>query len=130
MTPPDWFGPEVAKTLLILGGGIVLAALIADSAEGQPYPDFYVPDRFEMERIAEDHARLTYHNSADKASFGAPQTVSAGDLTVELHLTISSGPEYLDVIAPEGWVAYPASVSVEDGDTAEIDIRRGVYQGS
>jgi len=44
-------------------------------------------------------------------------------------VTISNGPETLEVFPPEGWRAVPAFINVIDGETGVIELFRGEFRG-
>jgi hypothetical protein len=45
-------------------------------------------------------------------------------LTVEIDLEITQGPEFMTVTPPEGWLAVPPTISVEDGEIGTVDLIR------
>ncbi|MEE4277098.1 MAG: hypothetical protein V2I82_01375 [Halieaceae bacterium] len=112
---------------------IAAAALcLAPPAFAQSFPQHTTtnPDEFTLEVEGDNYAYVEYHNSADRSSgMGYPRTLTNGDLTVELEVTITQGPEILRVIPPEGWRAEPPTVSVADGSTDVIELFRGEFLG-
>jgi len=115
---------------------IAAAALcLAPPAFAQNIPSHYTiePDEFSLEvpdGPGGNYAFVEYHNSAARSSGqGYPRELTNGDLTVELRVTISNGPEMLEVFPPEGWRAVPAFINVIDGETGVIELFRGQYYG-
>lgn len=108
----------------------LVAALAANAAQAQPYPSALLePDEFTLERESDTLAIVEYYNSASRSSAHFPRELTNGDLTVGLHLDIGNGPEVLTVTPPDGWIAIPPSISVVDGETGVIELRRGEYLG-
>jgi hypothetical protein len=72
------------------------------------------------------YAFVEYYNSEDQMSAHFPRTLTAGDLTVQLELNITQGPEVLTVHPPPGWtVVGDATISVADGDRGYVELIRG-----
>jgi len=93
-------------------------------------PDAASPaDEFSLTRESDNLAIVEYWNADPPNSAHFPETLTDGDLTVEISVHISSGPETLIVTPPEGWVAIPPSVVVTDGETGTVELRRGEYLG-
>ena len=114
---------------------VVMLVLGVAMAKAQPYPgpgsNSLEPDEFSLTVIVEgSYAIVEYYNSADRYSHFTPDELIDGDLTVPIDLVVTGGPETLYVYPPDGWVAHPPSVTVEDGETAVIELRRGEYLGS
>lgn len=107
-----------------------LAVSIAVPAWGQvPYSPNAAPDEFSLTKHSDVHAVVEYHNSAARSSGKFPQTLTDTDLTVEIRVHVSEGPETLEVIPPDGWVAMPPFLDVLDGETGTVELRRGEYLG-
>lgn len=109
---------------------MIRAALIVALAAGPALGQGFIPDEFTMERVTPDLALVEYWNSDTRQSAYAPRELTVGDLTVDLRLTITRGPEKLEVFPPAGWVADPPRVVVEDGAYGRIEVRRELaYEG-
>jgi hypothetical protein len=107
-------------------------ALIAGGkmAHGQDAPDGLPPDEWSLERVTDDHWRVEYRNSDAQSSGRYPGFLNVGDMTVDLHLHVSSGPETLTVTPPPGWQAVPPSITVDDGSMGRVEIvRSGEWMG-
>jgi hypothetical protein len=80
--------------------------------------------------MADDWYQVTYYNSDPPASFGSPRHLTMGDMRVGLDLEMTAGPEYLTVTPPDGWLAIPPVIEVQDGATGTVDVIRVVdWQG-
>jgi hypothetical protein len=105
------------------------AMLFAGAAHGQGFPYHSIePDEFTLEREWNaPYAFVEYYNSAERSSGnGHPRELTAGDLTVQLELHITNGPEILRVIPPTGWtVVGDATISVVDGERGYVELIRG-----
>lgn len=122
MTPPDLYGRALALWCALVAG---LLAIGGVSAHAQPMPVQDGPrDEWTMEREAEDWYRVHYYNAYPAASWGAPRHLTVGGMVVGLSLEATSGPEHLTVTPPEGWLAIPERITVEDGQIGVIDVIR------
>lgn len=106
----------------------VILALAAPAA-AQDWPFDTPGDEFTLDRLSENYAVLEYWNSDFRNSDYAPPEITNGDLTVRLWLELFDGPEVLTVIAPEGWIAVPETISVIDGETGVVELFRGEFLG-
>jgi hypothetical protein len=103
-------------------------AFSQDMPIGSPYG--MVPDEWSLERITPNHYRLEYWNSEARTSGLHPQFLNMGEMTVDLQLRITSGPEILTVIPPVGWEAMPPQIAVDDGSMGRVEIiRTGEWLG-
>lgn len=118
---PDWFGRALSLICALIVVFLLMGAVAAYAQEGSQSPH----DEFVLDQEADHYATITFYNATPPASGGHPLTLTDGDLTVRLRLAIGMGPETLTVLAPEGWVAIPGSVTVEDGETGVIELFRG-----
>jgi hypothetical protein len=104
------------------------AAFSQDMPIGSPYA--MPPDEWSLERITPNHYRLEYWNSEARTSGLHPQFLNMGEMTVDLQLRITSGPEILTVIPPVGWEAMPPQIAVDDGSMGRVEIiRTGEWLG-
>lgn len=104
------------------------AAFSQDMHIGSPYA--MPPDEWSLERITSDHYRVEYWNSDAQSSGLHPQFLNMGEMTVDLQLRVTSGPEILTVIPPVGWEAYPPQIAVDDGSMGRVEIiRTGEWLG-
>jgi hypothetical protein len=104
--------------------------LFTSAAHGQPWPtesNSSQLDEFSLEREwGAPYAFVEYYNSEYQMSAHFPRTLTAGDLTVQLELNITQGPEVLTVHPPPGWtVVGDATISVADGDRGYVELIRG-----
>jgi hypothetical protein len=103
-------------------------AFSQDMPIGSPYA--MPPDEWSLERITSDHYRVEYWNSDAQSSGLHPQFLNMGEMTVDLQLRITSGPEILTVIPPVGWEAMPPQIAVNDGSMGRVEIiRTGEWLG-
>lgn len=107
----------------------LILALLAGPAVAQNWPHAMPSDEFTLERPADHYATVEFYNSDPPNSGYYPRELVNGDLTVGLRMQFGSGPELLTVIAPEGWVAIPETISVIDGETGVIELFRGEFLG-
>jgi hypothetical protein len=124
--------PSHARPLRWVLLTLVAIVVLGGYAHAQGFPSHYTieADEFNLEVESDSYAFVEYYNSAARASGnGYPRTLTNGDLTVELRVTISNGPETLEVMPPEGWRAVPAFIDVLDGDTGVIELFRGEWHG-
>ena len=104
------------------------AAFSQDMPIGSPYA--MPPDEWSLERITSDHYRVEYWNSDTQSSGLYPQFLNMGEMTVDLQLRVTSGPEILTVIPPVGWEAMPPQIAVDDGSMGRVEIiRTGEWLG-
>ena len=104
------------------------AAFSQDMPIGSPYA--MPPDEWSLERITSDHYRVEYWNSDAQSSGLHPQFLNMGEMTVDLQLRVTSGPEILTVIPPVGWEAMPPQIAVDDGSMGRVEIiRTGEWLG-
>lgn len=118
---PDWFGRALGLICALIVVVLVMGGVAAHAQEGLQSPH----DEFVLDQEAGHYATLSFYNADPPASGTYPLTLTDGDLTVRLRLGVGMGPETLTVIAPEGWVAIPGSIIVEDGETGVIELFRG-----
>lgn len=103
-------------------------AFSQDMPIGSPYG--MVPDEWSLERITPGHYRLEYWNSEARTSGLHPQFLNMREMTVDLQIRITSGPEILTVIPPVGWEAIPPQIAVDDGSMGRVEIiRTGEWLG-
>jgi hypothetical protein len=100
---------------------VILAAM---PAYGQNSPFLGAPDEWTLDVHSAQHATVQYYNSAERNSGAAPGTLTSDGLTVEIDLEITQGPEFMTVTPPEGWLAVPPTISVEDGEIGTVDLIR------
>lgn len=98
------------------------AVFSQDMPIGSPYG--MVPDEWSLERINPNHYRVEYWNSEARTSGLHPQFLNMGEMTVDLQIRITSGPEILTVIPPVGWEAMPPQIAVDDGSMGRVEITR------
>jgi len=111
---------------------LLAAALsIPTAAHGQgwQHPADRAVDEVTLEVHSSTFATVAFYNADPPNSAAFPPELVNGDLTVGIHVSITMGPETLVVTPPEGWVAIPAEISVADGDTGTVELRRGEYLG-
>jgi hypothetical protein len=115
----------VALFIVVLGG----------YAHGQGFPEHQGLDEFSLDYVDCDHAVIRYYNSDPPNSARFPQhldttATDCGDLRVDIKLTVTSGPELIEVYPPPGWIVVGEPFAhVTDGEDVTIDITRYVQHG-
>jgi len=104
--------------------------LLSAPATAQNWGDHTPPDEWTIERVGPDEAYVDYYNADPPASGAYPQSLTVGDLTVDIEILTSAGPETIIVTPPEGWLAIPFALDVADGDIGRIRLLRGQYHGN
>jgi len=107
----------------------IALALCAAPVAAQNWGDYSPPDEWTLEVLSDTYATVTFYNADPPASGYVPEFLSVGDLRVDLHVDITSGPETMTVTPPPGWRAVPEAVSVVDGDIGVVELFRGEFLG-
>lgn len=111
-------------------GILIAVALVATPAlaaeehvewEGSDEVTITYPER--DEHSAAPYLVIRYHNNRLQTSQSGEQTVETRYGPITLHVRITGGPEIMTVVqAPEGMIAYPPEITVEDGDSDTISL--------
>lgn len=105
--------------------GRVLAFLlplaVGSALSAQNAPD-RGPDEWTLERVTDAHYRVGFYNAEPPASGIYPRSLTMGEMTVDIHIHVTSGPEILTVTPPPGWVALPPELPVEDGNIGWVEV--------
>jgi len=125
-----WF----AATMIVALVALAAVALLASPAHGQEAPSIALQgsDTLRLERRSDDVAVLHYHNHQASRSSGGPVTLHHDGLTVDAHTRLNvdgAAMEQLVVTPPDGWIAYPARADVMDGESIDVILRRGEWEG-
>jgi len=89
-------------------------------------------DTIRLERRSDNVAVLHYHNHQASRSSGGPVTLHHDGLTVDARTQLNvdgAAMERLVVTPPDGWTAYPAQADVADGESIDVILRRGEWEG-
>jgi len=124
----------LAAVMIVALVTLFAVALLSSPAHGQGAPSTALQgsDTLRLERRSDDVAVLTYHNHQASRSSGGPVTLHHGGLTVDARTRLNvdgAAMERLVVTPPEGWIAYPAQADVMDGESIDVILRRGEWEG-
>ena len=113
----------------------VLAVLVIMSmpapAQSPSHTHSTRPDEVTLILLQPDHGVIEFWNSDAQTSFNQTRQLVDGDLTVDVSIAVGAdGPETLTVMAPQGWLAIPPFIAVQDGEIGRIDLIRGEWHGS
>lgn len=79
-------------------------------------------DYIQIVPLGDEEAELSYHNHVNQASVPGTYHVQTGDIIVDVTLDVSNGDELITIMPRNGYMAYPAEVSLGDGGTATVRI--------
>ena len=109
----------------------ILAAVVfwCSAAFSQNYPVSFPADEWTLERVSEHHYRVGFYN-ADNMSGAYPHFLHMGEMQVGLNIRMTRGAEVLTVTPPNGWMALPPQIMVDDGSIGWVEIiRTGEWLG-
>ena len=127
--PPDWYGRALFHIIALIA---VALAMLAVPLHAQPSCPL-VPhvagaqDTVTLTQHSSVYAEVEYFNSTSSSTEG--RTVSDGDMSVTVRILQTPGAERLIVQAPEGWVATPDRIDVDDCDPGWVELHRGEFLG-
>lgn len=106
---------------------LFVALLACSSAAAQPFPPRSTTggDEFHLEIVSPTLMYFHYYNAyPPRTGSHGRQHIEDGDMRVEFVIRGTSGPEIISVMPPPGWVVYPPTASVIDGDTFVFELFR------
>jgi len=125
-----WLSAAMLVALVTLAA----VALFTSPAHGQEAASTAIQgsDTLRLERRSDDVAVLHYHNHKASRSSGGPVTLHHDGLTVDAQTRLNvdgAVMERLVVTPPDGWIAYPPQADVMDGESIDVILRRGKWEG-